>query len=231
VTGGWEGEGTNTIANSNSKYGMDVLTIRKMVASTAITLEELSDAEFDMQTEVSSDVGEFFGKLEGTGFVQGTGSPLQPEGFMTNALVPEFNSGAAADFTLDNLIDITGKLKTGYNPMFGFTRQTLARIRKFAGNDQYLWQTGTGVAGSAPNTLLGYPYVLIPDLDEIGANKYPIVFADFRRGYLIADRAAITVIRDQFTLKKEGKVEFTFSKRTTGKVMLPEAFYKLKCST
>jgi len=38
----------------------------------------------------------------------------------------------------------------------------------------------------------------------------------------------MTIIRDEYSRKREGIVEFTFYKRFAGLVTLPEAFKKLK---
>ncbi len=198
--------------------------------SSAITIEELQDATPNMVSEINSDVTERFAQLEGTAFVNGD-SNKKPEGFMVNSDIPSINSGSAATFDFDNLITLTGELKEGYDPMYAFNRQTLAFIRKLkddAGN--YIWRQGNLGAG-IPNAINGDPYIILQDMPNIGANTFPVIYADFFRGYLIGDRAGMSVVRDEFTLKKVGKVEFTYMKRLDAQVVLPEAFVKLKMST
>jgi HK97 family phage major capsid protein len=68
-------------------------------------------------------------------------------------------------------------------------------------------------------------------MPDIAANAFPVIFADFRRGYIIGDRLGMTMLRDPYSKKREGKVEFTFTKRFAGGVVLAEAFKKLKVST
>jgi hypothetical protein len=41
----------------------------------------------------------------------------------------------------------------------------------------------------------------------------------------------MTMIRDEISKKRDGKVEFTWYKRFAGAVQLPEAFVKIKIST
>ena len=227
VSGNWVGQG-ETDTRSNSTYGLKYMPMHKIQVTVPVTIEELQDADFDITTEINADVAEKFSQIEGTAFVNGTGSD-EPIGFMYASGIASINSGLAAAFTMDNIIELSGELKTGYNPMYGFNRTTRAYIQQFKGNDQYFWQAGNLAAG-VPNTINGYTYLEIPDMDNVGANNFPVVFADFMRGYLIGDRMGMSVIRDDYSRKRESIVEFTFLKRTTGKPVLDEAFVKLKCS-
>lgn len=227
VSGNWVGQGeTDTL--SNSKYGLKYMPLHKIQVTVPVTVEELQDAAFDIATEINADAVEKFNQIEGTAFVNGTGTG-QPLGFMADSNIASINSGAAASFTMDNIIELSGELKTGYNPMYGFNRKTRAYIQKFKGQDQYFWQAGNMAAG-VPNTLNGYPYIEIPDMEDVGVNAFPVIFADFMRGYLIGDRMAMNVIRDDYSRKREGIVEFTFLKRLSGQPVLSEAFVTLKCS-
>jgi HK97 family phage major capsid protein len=65
---------------------------------------------------------------------------------------------------------------------------------------------------------------------DIGAGNYPVVFADFARGYAAGNGMDMRVIRDEVSRKREGIVEYTFMRRVAGLVKLPEAFAKLKIS-
>lgn len=228
VASGWVGEGQED-TKSNSTYGQDLLTLKKIQVTTDCTHEELMDASVSVESLIREDVAEEFSRIEGAGFVNGAATPTQPEGFMTNASVGSINSGSATLLTADSLIAITGEIKTGYTGMYGFNRLTRAVIRQMKdGNGQYLWQAGN-LAGGVPNSLNGYNYIEIPDMPDIAAAATPVVFADFRN-YIIGDGLGMTVIRDDYTAKRSGKVEFTFFKRVTGLVRKPEAFKKILIS-
>jgi HK97 family phage major capsid protein len=123
---------------------------------------------------------------------------------------------------------MTGDLKVGYNPMYGFNRSSLATFRAFTGttNDHFIWQAG--LAPNVPNTINGEPYVLLQDMADIASNSLSVVYADFKRGYRWIDRTGLVIIRDDFTGKKEAIVELLFRKWNSGKVVLPEAFKLLK---
>lgn len=229
VTGYWVGEGKGLTA-SNSTYGKERIPFHKLTGLVEITWEELQDAAFNMETEINSDIAEIFAQLEGTAFVNGD-AVTKPEGFMVNANVATINSGVADDFVWDNFPDMIGSLKVGYNPVFGFNRLTLAEImKKKDGTGRYLWTPGNLAAG-IPNAIYGVPYVLMPDLDNVGADNYPIVLGDFAKGYLIGDKTQMGLIKDEVTKADEGKVRLVFVRRLAGQVILPEALKKLKCST
>ena len=226
LTGGWAGEG-ETGLSSNSTYGRQELTAKRLTVSSAITVEELADANVNMINEINSDVREGFAQLKGTSFVNGNGVN-QPEGFMFNTDITSINSGAAALLTFDSLISVTGQAKTGYNAMYAFNRRTLANIRTMKdGSGAYIWQAGNLAAG-VPNTIAGSSYAILEDMPDIGAGLFPVIYGDFFKGYLIGERSGMTVIRDEVSLKKEGKVELTFMERLDAQVVLPEAFKKIR---
>ena len=95
-----------------------------------------------------------------------------------------------------------------------------------SGTDQYLWQPGL-IAGE-PDTLLGKPITLGSDMPALGANALSVGYGDFRRGYKIVDRGAVTILRDPFTSKPN--VLFYAVKRTGGAVVNFEAIKIGKCS-
>jgi HK97 family phage major capsid protein len=216
--------------SSNSTYGKEMLVAKKGQVTVETTVEELQDSSYNVFNEISTDVAEAMAQLRGSQFVNGSASGNNCEGIMTNADVAEINSGSASTFDFDNLIKLTGELKTGYDPIYGMNRKTIAFTRTLKdGSGAYIWRAGNLGAG-IPNSINGVSYVEIADLANIGANTFPVIYGDFRRGYKIGNRIGMTIIRDEFTRKREGIIELTFYQRFAGKVVLPEAFIKLKCS-
>lgn len=229
VTSGWKGE-MQTGISSQSTYAQKELVAKTLMVTVPITREELEDSAFDMTSQISSDVAIEFARKEGEAFVNGGGTPTVPQGFMTDADVQFFNSGVADDITFDSILNLPGELKVGYNPIWAFNRRTRARIRQLKDSvGNYLWQVGN-VAAGVPNQLDGYNYASWINMPDIGAGTFPIVFGDFYRGYYIGDTQGMFVIRDDYTQKTKNIVEFTFSKRTDGIVVLSEALKKIKCS-
>jgi HK97 family phage major capsid protein len=185
----------------------------------------LMDAAFDMDSEIASDSAEAFGFGEGAGFVLGDGFK-KPEGFMQNAIILAATragtTGTAGVIPVVDVILLSGDLKTGYNPVYVLNRRTLASLRsKVSTTGSFIWEPGLN--GPVANTLAGFPYVVANTMADEANNSYSLAFGDFRRGYTIVDRTGMSVVRDEFTLKKKAIVEFTMNRWNTGIVTLPEA--------
>ena len=131
------------------------------------------------------------------------------------------NTGVAGAFPASNpadvLVDLVYALKAGYrqNASFVMNRKTQGAIRKFKdANGNYLWQPPA--SAGAPATLLGFPLVEAEDMPNIAANAVSIAFGDFRRGYLVVDRAGVRILRDPYSAKPY--VLFYTTKRVGGGV-------------
>ena len=229
LTASMVGEGQQD-SLSNSKYGEQLLTLKKMQVTVPVTIEELEDAGVSIADQINQDVAEAFAVKLGQQIVQGTAAPTQLQGYMASGVVTqEINSGIADAITWKSMTLLTGQLLKGYNPIYGFNRLTRATLlAQEDGIGRPLWQPGNLAAG-IPNTINGYAYLEIPDMANIGAGNYPVVFADFSRGYAAGNGIDLRVIIYEVT-RKRGIVEYTFMRRVAGLVKLPEAFAKLKIS-
>lgn len=223
----WIGEGL-AMNEAQSNYGLETIKVNKLAAYTIATMEMLTDAAFNMESEINQDLIERFAQKEGEAFILGDGVE-KPEGILNDSDIQIINSGVANDITTDSLIDIAGELKTGYNPVYMLNRRTLARVRRLKdGVGQYLWQAG--LADGQPNTINGYPYVSAIDVPDIGVNNTPVLFGDFLRGYTIVDGTTMSMIRDDYTLSTQAKVRFVAHRRVGGQVVLAEAIKILQCA-
>jgi HK97 family phage major capsid protein len=223
-TATYEGE-AEAGADSVSQYESVTVTPYRQTHTSPITKDMLMDAAFDMDSEIASDSAEAFGFGEGAGFVLGDAFK-KPEGFMQNAIIlaatQTGTTGTAGVIPAVDVILLTGKLKTGYNPVFVLNRRTLAQLRsQVSTTGQFLWMPGLN--GPVANSLAGFPYAVANTMADEANNSYSLAFGDFRRGYTIVDRTGMSVVRDEFTLKKKAIVEFTMNRWNTGIVTLPEA--------
>jgi HK97 family phage major capsid protein len=66
----------------------------------------------------------------------------------------------------------------------------------------------------------------VEDMPDIAANSLSVAFGDFQRGYLIVDRAGVTVLRDPYSAKPY--VLFYTTKRVGGGVQDYDAIKLLK---
>ena len=70
------------------------------------------------------------------------------------------------------------------------------------------------------------PFAAYEILPDIAANSLSVAFGDFKRGYLIVDRAGVTVLRDPYSAKPY--VLFYTTKRVGGGVQDFDAIKLLK---
>ncbi|UBB16141.1 phage major capsid protein [Comamonas odontotermitis] len=210
----------------------------EIYANPAATQQILDDAEINIEAWLASEVQAEFAEQEGVAFISGDGVK-KPAGILTyvtggsNAAKHPFgaikaiNSGAAADIGSDAVLDLIYGLPKKYrqNAQFLTNNLTIAKLRKLKdGQGNYLWQP-SAQAGQ-PATLHGYGLAEDENMPDVAANSLPILFGDFKRGYLIIDRMGIRVLRDPYT--KKPYVLFYTTKRVGGGVQNPECLRALK---
>lgn len=210
----------------------------EIYANPAATQQILDDAEINLDAWLASEVQAEFAEQEGTAFISGDGVK-KPAGILTyveggtNAAKHPFgaikvvNSGAAADISSDAVLDLIYGLpkKFRQNARFLTNNLTIAKVRKLKdGQGNYLWQP-SAQAGQ-PATLHGYGIAEDENMPDVAANSLPVLFGDYKRGYLIIDRMGIRVLRDPYT--KKPYVLFYTTKRVGGGVQNPECLRALK---
>lgn len=226
----WVGE-TADRTSSEPTFEQVSLTPYELATYTDVSNQLLEDNAYNLEGELASDFGEAFGKAEGTAFVKGNGT-TQPKGIMAATGIAEVKTGVAATFPTTNPADVligmyhavpTVVAQAG---VWVMNRTTLGTIRQ--------WKDGQGrylvidpISEGAATTLLGRPIVEATDMDDIGANKYPILFGDMQ-GYRIVDRIGLSMLRDPFSLATKGQVRFHVRKRVGADVTHPDRFIKLK---
>jgi HK97 family phage major capsid protein len=227
---GWVGETAARPETASPALSELVFPAMELYAMPSATQAILDDALVDVDRWVAEEVETVFAEQESNAFVNGNGT-TQPRGVLSVPVVADaswswgnigvLNSGAAGAFAASNpsdvLIELIYALRTGYrqNGAFLMNRRTQSTIRRFkdsAGN--YLWQPPTG-AGQ-PATLMNFPVAEAEAMPNIAANSVSVLFGDFRRGYLIVDRAGVRILRDPYSAKPY--VLFYTTKRVGGGV-------------
>jgi HK97 family phage major capsid protein len=236
---GWVGETAarpQTASPTLSEMSFPAMELYAMPAATQTLLD---DAVVDIDRWIAEEVEAAFAEQESTAFVTGDGVN-KPKGFLEVDQVEEeiwewgrlgtVNTGGAtfpADNPSDVLVDLIYTLTAGYrqNASFVMNRKTQSAIRRFKDdNGQYLWSPPASLGQAA--TLMGFPVVEAEDMPDIAANECAVAFGDFKRGYLIVDRAGMRVLRDPYSAKPY--VLFYTTKRVGGGVQDYAAIKLLK---
>jgi HK97 family phage major capsid protein len=239
---GWVGETdprTQTAAATLDALSFPAMELYAMPAATQTLLE---DASVNLDEWLASEIDQVFAEQEGTAFVTGDGVN-KPKGFLAATTVANGSwtwgnigyiaTGVAGGFPASNpsdvLVDLIYALRAGYRQgaYFVMNRKTQSTVRKFkdtTGN--YLWQPPAQPGTSA--SLIGFPLADTEDMPDIATGALGIAFGDFRRGYLIVDRAGVRVLRDPYSAKPY--VLFYTTKRVGGGVQDFDAIKLLKFS-
>lgn len=240
VTSGWVAETAARPETNPATLDLITFAAGDLYASPSATQDLLDDAYINLDEWLASEIEDSFAAQETTAFVSGDGS-AKPKGFLNYTTAANASAtwgqigyvatGAASDFATTNptdaLIDLIYAPKAQYRPgaSFVMNRRTAAKIRKFKDAEgNYIWQPAM-TAGSLP-LLLGYPVQEIEDMPDVAANAFSVAFGDFAKGYLIVDRAGISVLRDPYSAKPY--VLFYTTKRVGGGVQNFDAIKLLK---
>ncbi len=237
---GWVGETdarTQTATPTLDELSFPAMELYAMPAATATLLE---DSAVNIDEWLAQEVEQVFAAQEGTAFVSGDGAN-KPKGFLDYTTVDNDSwswgnigyiaSGVSAGFPAsdpsDVLVDLVYAVNAGYrqNGVFVMNRKTQSLIRKFKDSGgSYLWQP-PATAGSKAS-LMTFPVIEAEDMPDIAAGSLSIAFGDFNRGYLVVDRAGVSVLRDPYTAKPY--VLFYTTKRVGGGVQDFDAIKLMK---
>lgn len=233
----YEGEAEDA-AQGTLQFGEETVQAWRHTVYMTMTYDQLLLSPFDMESRMTSSIGKSFAKKEGWMLVNGSGRN-QPQGFLKHsdtATAHTITSAATQTVTWNDLANLMGAMKTGYNPMFLFNRLTFAQLVQIKdGYGRPLW---TPVAGDKPATIWDQPYssrfidmdsMLYVDGTKNGtSNTLPIVYADLGEAYMNFDVQGMRVIRDDVTQATKNIIKYTFSRYHTAKVVKPEAIKVLK---
>lgn len=237
----WVGETTTRSQTNTPDIGEVAPTFGELAAKPEATRHSLEDLFFDVEAWLQASAVEQFAIAEGLAFVSGDGTN-KPTGFLdgtpvatadasrafgTLQYIPTGQAAALSANPFDEMKDIKFTLKAGYRPnaqwvMNSTTMASFAKVKD--GEGQYLL-TPSVVAGE-PDMMEGKGITIAEDMPDIAADAFPVAFGDFNRGYLIADRVGMGLIRDNVT--KPGYVRFIMFKRVGGALKDTNALKLLK---
>jgi HK97 family phage major capsid protein len=237
---GWAAETGERAQTNSPTLAMVEFPTAELFANLAATQALLDDAFVNIEEWIAQEVEEAFAAQERAAFVTGDGVN-KPTGFMLGAnMIADGShtwgkigfvlSGGAGAFAssdpADRLIELAYAPKAQFrqNGRFVMNRKTVSAVRKLKDADgRYIWQP---TLSGADATILGYPVTEIEEMPDIAANSFSIAFGDFARGYLIVDRAGVSVLRDPYSAKPY--VLFYVTKRVGGGVQNFDAIKAMK---
>ncbi|MEM0977277.1 MAG: phage major capsid protein [Pseudomonadota bacterium] len=240
---GWATE-TSTLSETDTPSIERIsIPLHELSALPKASQRLLDDVAFDIDAWLGDRIADKFARAEAEAFVDGDGVD-KPKGFLTYPLVDESTwswgnlgyiaTGTDGDFDAndpaDAIVDLVYALDAQYRPRASFVMnsKTAGAVRKMKDNDgRFLWSDG--LAAAEPARLMGYPVLIAEDMPDIASDAGAIAFGDFGRGYTIAERPDLRILRDPFSAKPH--VLFYATKRVGGDVSDFAAIKVLKFGT
>lgn len=232
----WASEGSPRAETATPVLGFARPPFGELYAYPAVTQHALEDLSFNVESFIREDVAAEMAFAEGEAFLNGDGIN-KPQGLLTVESTTDADDARQFDrvqhiegtstttqVRSDTIFDLVTALRPAYRQgpgvAFMANSTTMGQIRKLKdGDGNYLWREG--LAETMPSTLLGYPMVEAEAMPDPAPGAVSLMFANFRRGYLIADRRGTRMIRDEIT--EPGLVKFYISRRLGGCILDPNA--------
>jgi len=214
------------IPEGDDIFGQQYIGAHKVGTLIKVSEELLNDSAFDLENYFVEEFARRIGNKEEAAFLSGDGAG-KPTGLLNDAEVG-VTAASETTITADELIDLFYSLDAPYRTkaVWVVNDSTMRVIRKLKDqNGQYLWQKA--LHEKEHETLLGKPIYHSPFAPEIGAGAKAVAFGDFSY-YWIGDRQGITFRRLNERYAETGQVGFLATKRTDGKLILPEAIKVLQ---
>ena len=136
--------------------------------------------------------------------------------------------GSPPTIDADDLLELVYRTNSAYRAFGTWVMNSLTTgvVRKLKTTDgAYHWQPGLQLG--QPDRLLGYPTETWEQLDDVGAQTFPLAFGDWMRAYVLVDRVGLMLIRDEIT--QPGFVKFYIRRRVGGTVLNNDAVKWLRC--
>jgi len=226
----WVAEQGTRSETTGYAVGLEEIPAHELYALVDISEQEVEDSVFNLEAEMNGEFVEQFAKAEGSAFVSGN-SVGRPQGILSNSSVGN-TAGPNDAIDANSLITVAHTVKAEYsrNGTYVMNRSTLASVRKLQdGSGAYVFQPGLYQMGVG-SSILGHPIVEATEMPDIADGAKPVIFGDFRRGYLIVDRTQMSIMRDPFTQATSGNVRYIARRRVGGQVILPEALATITCA-
>lgn len=186
---------------------------------------------------IAQSVADEFNRALGVAVLTGSGSS-QPTGIfhttpvttadgaspLRAAAAIQYIAAPSPDDITEHVMMLIYGLQSGYRAgaRFCFNSTTAGLIRRAKASDgHYLWEPSLQLG--QPAMVAGYPFTIWEDMDDCGLSPlgFPILFGNFRRGYLGVTRSAIRLLVDPYTTI--GLISWWFRRRMGGIVLNNDA--------
>lgn len=220
--------GENTqIGQDDLSFGQAQLGAYKYTSKIVLVSRELlEDSAVDVAQLVSNAVAERIARGVNEHLTIGTGTN-QPQGIVTAATVGK-TTAATAGIAADELIDLQHSIDPAYRgtARFMVNDTVVSAVRKLKDSTgAYIWQAG--MSQGVPETILGRPFIVNPDMPAIATGAKSVLFGDFST-YTVRQARGIEVRRLDERYADSDQVAFVALARLDGLLLDMGAVRALK---
>ncbi len=217
--------GENTTSNElEMTFGQLVLDAWKYSSKYILaSIEFLQDTSINANEFIGTALGTRIARITNDHFTTGTTS--MPQGIVTAATSSAITTAAAQTITYDNLVDVEHTVDPAYrvNSRWMMNDSALKIMKKikilqYSGDTTGAPLWVPGLASGAPDTILGYPYVINQSMAATGAGTKSVLFGQLDK-YIIRDVRDVTVLRLDELFAVLGQVAFLALSRHDGDLL------------
>lgn len=229
ISAGWTDE-IGEITSSTAKFKTISIGHHKLTALAKVSLELINQNAFDIATEIENQMYRDFALKAETAIIKGDGSG-KPTGLTTSGTVYTLPSATA--ITSGDIIQIFHALKSPYqqNAVWIMSNATLCAVRMLSdGAGRYIFHQSENLTTGYSGVILGKPVLVSEAMDNIGAEKIPILFGDFGRAYKvnINPEMSLQILNEKYSeLGMKGVLAVMW---LDGKPVNEEAYVTVKCA-
>lgn len=184
-----------------------------------VSFQLLEDSAFDLNRFLSRKLGERIGRIVNQRLTTGTGT-AQPNGIVTAAALGKTGTaGQTTSVVYNDLVDLEHSIDPAYRKRarWMMADNSLKVIKKMVdGQSRPLWMPG--IAVGAPDTILGYRYVINQDVPVMAASAKSILFGAVEK-YVVRRVRQIGLLRLQERYAEALQVGFIAYQRFDGDLL------------
>lgn len=180
-----------------------------------VSLQLIQDSGFPIDSWLPKILGERIARAQNAHFTTGTGT-AQPDGIQTNATsAVTFAVGNTTSVTYAGMVTLIESIDPAYRRNAKFMVRSASAFRSLVDTTgRPLWEPS--LQAGTPDSFLGYPIVINPDMPAAAANAKSILFGDFRAAYVIRDVTGVQTLRLEERYADFLQVAFLLFQRSDG---------------
>lgn len=227
----WVGEKQSRDTDDSGPFGLAQIPVNGIIAKIKITHELQYGTPMNLEQYLVNQVSNKLQRSLGEALCTGNGF-AKPLGVFTDADIPSVTttgSGTVKAITVDNIIDMFGKLpeQADAKSAWYMSKSTFSAVAKTKGSDNLYLMPG-GIAAGMPGTILGRPVRFCTSAPGVTtAGNVPILFGDMEAAYKVVQGLQMTYQKDEFTGADDGMIYYRFRGFYGGQTVMPSALVRM----